>query len=83
MDAKVIFRYFKELTETQQLQFEQLDALYREWNAKINVISRKDIDNLYAHHVLHSLGIAKVTSVRGEASQAYLWPYSSLNATLS
>ena len=38
MDAKVIFRYFKELTETQQRQFEQLDALYREWNAKINVI---------------------------------------------
>lgn len=64
MDAKVIFRYFKELTETQQLQFEQLDALYREWNAKINVISRKDIDNLYAHHVLHSLGIAKVIQFR-------------------
>lgn len=93
MDAKVIFRYFKELTETQQRQFEQLDALYREWNAKINVISRKDIDNLYAHHVLHSLGIAKVIQFRagsnimdigtGEASQAYLWPYSSLNATLS
>lgn len=57
-------RYFKELTETQQRQFEQLDALYREWNAKINVISRKDIDNLYAHHVLHSLGIAKVIQFR-------------------
>ncbi len=64
MDAKVIFRYFKELTETQQRQFEQLDALYREWNAKINVISRKDIDNLYTHHVLHSLGIAKVIQFR-------------------
>ena len=43
---------------------EQLGALYREWNAKINVISRKDIDNLYLHHVLHSLGIAKVISFR-------------------
>lgn len=55
----IIRKYFKELTETQQQQFLQLDGLYREWNAKINVISRKDIDNLYLHHVLHSLAIAR------------------------
>ena len=57
-----ILRYFPQLTEQQQQQFAALDALYRDWNAKINVISRKDIDNLYPHHVLHSLGIAKVIS---------------------
>ncbi len=51
--------YFS-LTERQAGQFAQLDALYRDWNSKINVISRKDIDNLYEHHVLHSLAIAKV-----------------------
>ena len=50
--------YFN-LSERQAEQFAQLDALYRDWNAKINVISRKDIDNLYEHHVLHSLAIAK------------------------
>ena len=50
--------YFS-LTARQAEQFAQLDALYRDWNAKINVISRKDIDNLYEHHVLHSLAIAK------------------------
>ena len=59
-----ILRYFSQLTEQQQQQFAALDALYRDWNAKINVISRKDIDNLYPHHVLHSLGIAKVISFR-------------------
>ena len=59
-----ILRYFPQLTEQQQQQFAALDALYRDWNAKINVISRKDIDNLYPHHVLHSLGIAKVISSR-------------------
>lgn len=59
-----ILRYFHQLTEQQQQQFAALDALYRDWNAKINVISRKDIDNLYPHHVLHSLGIAKVISFR-------------------
>lgn len=62
--AQIIFDHFPELTELQKRQFEQLDALYREWNAKINVISRKDIDNLYAHHVLHSLGIAKIINFR-------------------
>ena len=54
----IISDYFK-LTDRQAEQFAQLDALYRDWNSKINVISRKDIDNLYAHHVLHSLAIAK------------------------
>lgn len=55
----IISDYFK-LTDRQAEQFAQLDALYREWNSKINVISRKDIDNLYEHHVLHSLSIAKL-----------------------
>lgn len=52
--------YFPELTETQQSQLDALFPLYADWNAKINVISRKDIDNLYLHHVLHSLGIMKM-----------------------
>lgn len=56
---EIITKYFPELSEKQKLQFEMLDALYRDWNAKINVISRKDIDNIYVHHVLHSLAIAK------------------------
>ena len=59
-----ILKYFPDLTPKQIEQFEALDALYRDWNAKINVISRKDIDNLYSHHVLHSLGIAKVIKFR-------------------
>ena len=64
MNKEIIFQYFQELTDVQREQFAQLDALYREWNAKINVISRRDIDNLYPHHVLHSLGIAKVINFR-------------------
>lgn len=64
MSKEIIFQYFQELTDVQREQFAQLDAPYREWNAKINVISRKDIDNLYSHHVLHSLGIAKVINFR-------------------
>lgn len=55
----IIEKYFPELTEKQKEQVAKLDALYRDWNAKINVISRKDIDNLYEHHVLHSMAIAK------------------------
>lgn len=58
----LITRYFPNLPDQQLKQFEALGPLYTEWNAKINVISRKDIDNLYLHHVLHSLGIAKVIS---------------------
>lgn len=56
----IITKYFPDLTDLQCQQYEMLDALYRDWNSKINVISRKDIDNLYEHHVLHSLAIAKV-----------------------
>lgn len=55
----IIQRYFPTLTENQLQKFEQIGPLYREWNEKINVISRKDIDNLYEHHILHSLSIAK------------------------
>ena len=61
---EIIQKYFKNLTETQVEQFAQLEALYNDWNAKINVISRKDIQNLYEHHVLHSLGIAKVVKFK-------------------
>lgn len=56
---QTIQKYFPELTSIQIDQFSQLKALYVDWNSKINVISRKDIDNLYLHHVLHSLAIAK------------------------
>lgn len=63
-----ILHYFPTLTEKQKEQFAALDALYRDWNAKINVISRKDIDNLYEHHILHSLGIAKVIRFRPGSS---------------
>ncbi|MCB0503976.1 MAG: 16S rRNA (guanine(527)-N(7))-methyltransferase RsmG [Cyclobacteriaceae bacterium] len=58
--TELIEKYFPELTEKQKQQFGQLGALYKDWNSKINVISRKDIDDLYTRHVLHSLGIAKV-----------------------
>jgi 16S rRNA (guanine527-N7)-methyltransferase len=57
-----ILKHFPYLTDIQKEQFQQLDSLYHEWNEKINVISRKDIDALYTKHVLHSLGIAKIQS---------------------
>lgn len=57
---EIIRKYFPNLTEDQISKFSQLDELYHDWNAKINVISRKDIDNLYEHHVLHSLAIAEM-----------------------
>ena len=57
---KLILKYFPDLTEKQIKQFSQLQDLYTDWNAQINVISRKDMDNLYVKHVLHSLAIAKV-----------------------
>ena len=63
-----ILRYFPDLTDKQKEQFAALDALYRDWNAKINVIYRKDIDNLYEHHVLHSLGFARVIRFRPGSS---------------
>lgn len=56
---ELIEKYFQKLSEKQSEQYKMLDALYHDWNAKINVISRKDIDNLYEHHVLHSLAIAQ------------------------
>ena len=60
----LILKYFPDLTEEQKRQFAALYDLYMDWNSKINVISRKDIENLYEHHVLHSLGIAKVIRFR-------------------
>ena len=64
MQVDIIQTYFPDLSERQREQIEALDELYHEWNAKINVISRKDIDQLYEHHVLHSLAIAKVIRFR-------------------
>ena len=55
-----ILKYFPNLTDVQKEQFAKLDFLYHDWNAKINVISRKDIDELYTKHIIHSLGIAKI-----------------------
>ena len=59
-----ILKYFLNLTDLQRQQIKQLDELYRDWNEKINVVSRKDIDHLYLHHVLHSLAIAKYIQFR-------------------
>lgn len=59
-----IIKQFPDLSENQILQFQELQSLYEDWNAKINVISRKDIDELYTRHVLHSLGIAKIIEFR-------------------
>ena len=61
---ELIKKYFPHLTAKQIEQFTALDALYHDWNSKINVISRKDIDNLYEHHILHSLAIAKYITFR-------------------
>lgn len=61
---ELILKYFPDLTEEQKKQFAALYDLYLDWNSKINVISRKDIENLYEHHVLHSLGIAKVVNFK-------------------
>lgn len=60
----ILLKYFPHLTETQKKQFAALYDLYVDWNSKINVISRKDIENLYIHHVLHSLALAKVISFK-------------------
>lgn len=65
---QIIDKYFPELSQRQKEQFNNLDALYREWNAKINVISRKDIDNLYEHHVLHSMAIARIVRFKPSTS---------------
>jgi 16S rRNA (guanine527-N7)-methyltransferase len=66
--TELILKYFPGLTHEQQKQFDTLYDLYTEWNGKINVISRKDIDNLYTNHILHSLGIAKVMPFKPGAS---------------
>lgn len=60
MSVQIINKYFPNLSEEQKSQFQQLETLYKDWNEKINVISRKDIDEFYERHVLHSLGIAKI-----------------------
>jgi 16S rRNA (guanine527-N7)-methyltransferase len=62
-----ILKYFPEISALQKDQFEALKSLYEQWNAAINVISRKDIDNLYERHILHSLGIARVISFAPES----------------
>ena len=61
---KLILKYFPHLTDDQIHKFKQLESLYQDWNLKINVVSRKDIDELYLRHVLHSLGIAKVVQFK-------------------
>ncbi|HEY1023681.1 MAG TPA: 16S rRNA (guanine(527)-N(7))-methyltransferase RsmG [Sphingobacteriaceae bacterium] len=66
MTSDIIYHYFPDLTEKQRDQFNKLDELYRFWNSQINVISRKDIDMLYLHHILHSLAIAKVIHFRSD-----------------
>ncbi len=60
MNSDLIIKYFPDITERQRQQFESLGALYEEWNARINVVSRKDMEHLYTRHILHSLAIAKV-----------------------
>ena len=60
MNSELITRYFPDLSDRQKEQFEQLGELYNEWNARINVVSRKDMEHLYTRHILHSLAIAKV-----------------------
>lgn len=60
MNSDLIIKYFPDITERQKEQFERLGALYKEWNARINVVSRKDMEHLYTRHILHSLAIAKV-----------------------
>ena len=64
MKMDIILHYFPDLTEEQKSQFQKLEFLYKDWNQKINVVSRKDIDELYLRHVLHSLGIAKIHSFK-------------------
>lgn len=84
-EVKLLLKYFPDLTEEQRKQFAALYELYIDWNSKINVISRKDIENLYEHHVLHSLGIARIIRFRagssvmdlgtGGDSPEYRWPF--------
>jgi len=64
---EILLKHFPDLSATQIIQFEQLEPLYATWNAMINVVSRKDIDQLYERHVLHSLGIAKVQAFKSNS----------------
>ena len=68
MNSDLIKRYFPEIDSRQQEQFEALGALYEEWNARINVVSRKDMEHLYTRHILHSLAIAKVCEFEAGAT---------------
>ncbi len=68
MSVETIINYFSDLTEKQQKQFSLLEGLYKDWNQKINVVSRKDIEELYLRHVLHSLGIAKIQQFKPGSS---------------
>ena len=68
MNSEIITRYFPELAPRQREQFEALGALYEEWNARINVVSRKDMEHLYTRHILHSLAIAKVCEFEAGAT---------------
>ena len=76
---ELILKYFPELTDCQRQRFAALYDLYADWNAKINVVSRKDFDQLYLRHVLHSLAIAKVcaTSAAAAAFRRFRWRSSS------
>ena len=64
MTSEIIFNYFPDLTDTQKQQFNKLEEVYAYWNERINVISRKDFENFYLHHVLHSLAIAKIVQFK-------------------
>ena len=68
MNSEIITQYFPDLTPRQREQFEALGALYEEWNARINVVSRKDMEHLYTRHILHSLAIAKVCEFEAGAT---------------
>ncbi|MGI9549619.1 MAG: 16S rRNA (guanine(527)-N(7))-methyltransferase RsmG, partial [Aurantibacter sp.] len=68
MNADLVFKYFDNLSDVQKRQFEKIGSLYKDWNQKINVVSRKDIDELYLRHVLHSLGIAKFQEFKPNAA---------------
>ena len=64
---EIVLKYFSDFTDTQLQQLQALEGLYKEWNEKINVVSRKDIDQIYLHHVLHSLSIAAIANFKSGA----------------
>jgi len=68
MNAEILFQYFPNLSEIQRHRFSMLESLYKDWNKKINVVSRKDIDEIYLRHALHSLGIAKIHQFKSGTS---------------